>query len=100
MQTLFYGLIYQGTHPENTAPLKPAIFNLKEIFNDNFDPYLYEKEGRKPGIEVMDYKTYDQDFQAKLKELLEEIYNPEVPFDQTEVLKKCEYCPYKEICGR
>lgn len=100
MQTLFYGLIYQGTHPENTAPLKPAIFNLKEVFKDDFDPYLYQKEGSKTGVEVMDYKTYDQDFQAKLKGLLEEIYNPEVPFDQTEVLKKCEYCPYKEICGR
>ncbi|HCD87268.1 MAG TPA: helicase I, partial [Algoriphagus sp.] len=100
MQTLFYGLIYQGTHPENTAPLKPAIFNLKEVFNDNFDPYLYQKEGRKTGIEVLDYKDYDPDFQTNLKELLEELYNPEIPFDQTEVLKKCEYCPYKEICGR
>ncbi|SFO43200.1 PD-(D/E)XK nuclease superfamily protein [Algoriphagus ornithinivorans] len=100
MQTLFYGLIYQGTHPENTAPLKPTIFNLKEVFNDNFDPYLYQKEGRKTGIEVLDYKDYDPDFQTKLKELLEELYNPEIPFDQTEVLKKCEYCPYKEICGR
>ncbi|HAZ26865.1 MAG TPA: hypothetical protein DCY95_21735, partial [Algoriphagus sp.] len=47
----------------------------------------------------MDYKDYDPDFQTKLKELLEELYNPEIPFDQTEVLKKCEYCPYKEICG-
>lgn len=100
MQTLFYGLIYQGTHPENTAPLKPTIFNLKEVFNDNFDPYLYQKEGRKTGIEVLDYKDYDPDFKSKLKELLEELYNPEIPFDQTEVLKKCEYCPYKEICGR
>lgn len=99
MQTLFYGLIYQGTHPENTAPLKPAIFNLKEVFNDDFDPYLYQKEGRN-SLEVMDYLTYDADFQGKLKELLEEMFNPEIPFNQTEVLKKCEYCPYKEICGR
>lgn len=99
MQTLFYGLIYQGTHPENTAPLKPAIFNLKEVFNDDFDPYLYQKEGRN-SLEVMDYQTYDADFQGKLKELLEEMFNPEIPFNQTEVLKKCEYCPYKEICGR
>ncbi len=32
MQTMFYGLIYQFEHSENTAPLKPAIYNLKEVF--------------------------------------------------------------------
>jgi hypothetical protein len=35
-----------------------------------------------------------------LKGLLEEMYDPEVPFSQTDDLKKCEYCAYKEICGR
>jgi len=100
MQTLFYGLIYQGSHPENTAPLKPAIFNLKEIFNDDFNPYLKEREGRREGVEVQDYRNFETDFRQKLKDLLEELYDPLKPFDQTAVLKKCEYCPYKEICGR
>ena len=100
MQTLFYGLIYQATHPQNTAPLKPAIFNLKEIFSDEFDPYLHLKENRKAGIELNDYRDYEEEYTTGLKGLLEELYNPEVPFSQTEDLNKCKYCPYKEICGR
>ena len=99
MQTMFYGLIYQATHPQNTAPLKPAIFNLKEIFSDEFNPYLQLKESRTK-TELTDFRDHQEDYTAQLKGLLEEMYNPEVPFSQTEDLKKCEYCPYKEICGR
>jgi hypothetical protein len=100
MQTLFYGLIYQAKHPENTAPLKPAIINLKEIFSDDFNPYLQFKEARKPGIELTDYRDHQEEYEAGLKGLLEEMYDPSVSFSQTDDLKKCEYCPYKEICGR
>ncbi|MHA7128144.1 PD-(D/E)XK nuclease family protein [Algoriphagus namhaensis] len=100
MQTMFYGLIYQATHPENTLPLKPAIFNLREIFGDDFNPYLQKKQPYRPGIEVEDYREYELDYREGLTTLLEEIYNPTISFDQTEDLKKCAYCPYQEICGR
>lgn len=100
MQTMFYGLIYQATHPKNILPLKPAIFNLREMFGDDFNPYLQQKLPRKNGVEVNDYRQFEDEYSAGLKELLEDIYNPEIPFDQTEDLKKCEYCPYREICGR
>lgn len=100
MQTMFYGLIYQATVPENTLPLKPAIFNLREMFGDDFNPYLQLKLPRKEGVEVNDYRQFEDEYKTGLKVLLEDIYNPEIPFDQTDDLKKCGYCPYKEICGR
>ena len=100
MQTMFYGLIYQATNPENTLPLKPAIFNLREMFGDDFNPYLQQKQPYKTGVEVNDYREFQEEYKDGLTILLEDIYNPEIPFDQTDDLKKCGYCPYKEICGR
>jgi hypothetical protein len=100
MQTMFYGLIYQATNSTNTLPLKPAIFNLREMFGDKFNPYLQQKLPRKEGIEVNDYREFEEEYKIGLKSLLEDIYNPQIPFDQTEDLNKCEYCSYKEICGR
>lgn len=100
MQTMFYGLIYQATHPENSLPLKPAIFNLREMFGEDFDPYLQQKLPRKSGVEVEDYREFEVEYKQGLQTLLEELYDPSVPFDQTEDLTKCGYCPYKEICGR
>ncbi len=35
-----------------------------------------------------------------LKHIIAEILDAEVPFQQTENSDKCEYCPYKNICGR
>jgi hypothetical protein len=100
MQTMYYGLLYQSMHPENTLPLKPALFNFKEIFQENFNPYLLEKSGRSNGIEVNDYRDYQDGYENGLKSLLEELYDSDVPFDQTSDLEKCKYCAYKEICGR
>ncbi|SDA82027.1 PD-(D/E)XK nuclease superfamily protein [Algoriphagus alkaliphilus] len=100
MQTMFYGLLYQATYPENTAVLKPAIFNLRELFSDDFNPYLQLKQAYKTGIELNDYRDYQEAYEEGLKGLLEEMYDPEVPFSQTDDVEKCKYCPYKEMCGR
>lgn len=36
----------------------------------------------------------------QLQSVLEEIFDETVPFDQTTVIEKCGYCPYKVLCGR
>jgi ATP-dependent helicase/DNAse subunit B len=95
MQTLLYAYFYQHSHPNNELPIKPGIFNIKEIYNPQFNPFLImDKE------EISDYRDFSTEFENGLRGLLAEIFNPEVPFDQTEDEKKCKFCAYKEICGR
>ena len=36
----------------------------------------------------------------RLAALLDEMYDPEIPFRRTEDVKVCEYCDFKNICGR
>ncbi|MDN3668043.1 PD-(D/E)XK nuclease family protein [Echinicola jeungdonensis] len=100
MQTMIYGLLYKAKFPDNQLALKPAIYNLREIFGDDFNPYLQLKPEKGPKVEVNDYRDYEVDFERGLKRLFEEIFDPEQPFDQTDDLDKCNYCPYKDICGR
>jgi CRISPR/Cas system-associated exonuclease Cas4 (RecB family) len=100
MQTLFYGLLYQSNELENSLPLKPAIFNFKQVFSDDFNPYLIEKTPQKTAQEVLDYRDYKEDFVSQLKLLFQEMFDPSIPFDQTEDLKKCQYCTYAEICRK
>ena len=100
MQTLFYGLLYSSMHPENINPLKPALFNFKEVFQDDFNPYLQQGESRKPKVEVNDYNDYKVDFESHLSAKLVELFDPKIPFDQTDDLDKCKICPYIDICGR
>lgn len=95
MQTFLYAFFYQYQNPENQLPIKPGIINIKEIYSEDFNPYL-----QLDGSEVIDYRDFAEEFEQGLRGLLEEIVNPLVPFDQTEDKKKCTYCAYKELCGR
>jgi hypothetical protein len=95
MQTFLYAFFYNFKHPENQLPLKPGIINIKEIYSQDFSPYLQLDDS-----EVGDYREFAQEYEQGLRGLLEEIVNPQVPFDQTEDKKKCEFCAYKELCGR
>ena len=40
------------------------------------------------------------EFEAVLTEVLEEIFNPQIPFSQTENLEICSYCAFQKICNR
>ncbi|MCS5489795.1 PD-(D/E)XK nuclease family protein [Algoriphagus limi] len=95
MQTLLYAYFYQFEHPDNQKPLKPGIFNIREIYNQKFNPFL-----QMGGKEIHDYKEVEEDFVSGLTGMLSEILNPDIPFSQTEDEEKCKYCAYKEICGR
>jgi CRISPR/Cas system-associated exonuclease Cas4 (RecB family) len=95
MQTFLYAFFYQYQNPESQLPIKPGIINIKEIYSQDFSPYLQLNNS-----EVHDYREFAEEFEQGLRELLEEIVNPLVPFDQTEDKKKCTYCAYKELCGR
>jgi hypothetical protein len=100
MQTLFYGLLYHYNFPTDSFPLKPALLNLRDVFAENFSPYLELKEPKGKVQTVENYLDYKGVFETHLRELLEELFGPDIPFDQTEDLAKCAYCPYSEICGR
>jgi len=40
------------------------------------------------------------EFESQLKNLLDEIFNPEIPFAQTSDEARCTYCAFKDICNR
>ena len=95
MQTFLYAFFYQHQHPDNRLALKPGIMNIKEIYSEDFNPFLQLEES-----EVTDYQDFAAGFEEGLRGLLEEIMDPLVPFDQTDDKKKCSYCAYQELCGR
>ncbi len=46
------------------------------------------------------YKQKLNEFEAALKECIEEIFNKDIPFEAAKNDKTCEYCLFKNICGR
>ncbi|MBX9890461.1 MAG: PD-(D/E)XK nuclease family protein [Amoebophilaceae bacterium] len=52
------------------------------------------------GTKIEDITPYMQPFQEKLIALLSNLFDPKIPFIQTENLEICSHCPYVAICQR
>ncbi|MGZ2368546.1 PD-(D/E)XK nuclease family protein [Ancylomarina sp. YFZ004] len=98
-QTLLYCLFYDMKHGDGLA-ISPNVYGLKSIFNPKFACVLEQKEGRAKGVPVGSYLAYKQEFMDGFSDLLEEIFNPEIPFMQVEDVDVCRTCPYIEVCHR
>ena len=99
-QTFFYGLLYLGSPNSYTdLPIQASLFNIRELFNENFSPLIQIKKGRS-NQDIQDVREYLDEFNEELKNLLQEIFDKDIGFSQTEDLKKCGYCPYAGICNK
>lgn len=91
LQVFFYALAYKST----SLPVSPAIYYLREIFNDNYDPrIIHNKEP------INDIQYMMDEFTSRLNELIQEIFDPTIPFSQTENKNICKWCAFKDMCRR
>jgi len=101
MQTFLYALIYKQKHGDAGLRIMPGIFNIRELFAKDFDYRLRIKNEDGGDYQpINDASPYLKTFEDRLREVLQEMFNPSVPFDHTADKRKCLYCAYKNICGR
>ncbi len=96
-QTILYSNILQDS--SGGGRYQPGIINVKELFTNSYSVNISQKSLRKPGVEVL-LEDVQEEFNEHLQKLLDEIFNPNVPFTQISNLKKCNYCPYRVLCRR
>ena len=105
LQTFLYGVLFK--EDEKTQKLAerkiitPGIYYMRDVFKDDFETQLHYKSKEK-GIDefISDFSIYETEFREYLTTCLENIFNPEIPFVQSESTKPCQYCSYRGICGR
>lgn len=94
-QTLLYGFLYHTNFPlKANDRMLTGIMNRELLFSNSRFGLTLNKEQVENVIPLM------TEFNAHLTALLEEIFDPAVPFDQTQELANCKFCPYKSICYR
>ena len=84
----YYSLLYNRAHPEKE--LMVGIFGLQEV-NKGIQ-FLRNRET--VNGELL------REFSRQLTALIEEVFNPDEVFKQTEDFSKCSICPYATICSR
>lgn len=87
-QAYYYAYLFHKSHPEDN--ITTGIFGLKSV-NQGIK---YLRNGTTIAPEMLDI------YESKLGSLIEEIFNPDVNFAETDDHRKCEYCAYRSICRK
>ena len=96
-QTFLYASILCG---QQTKKVAPALLYIHQAASGEYEPIIEMGAPYKPKVPVTNFGLLEEEFRSELLALLNEIFNSEVPFSQTEQTKQCEYCDFKRLCRR
>lgn len=90
LQLLFYCMLVTDNHKDLLVPYRAGIFKMREFGEGIL--WLNDDSPVTP--------TEIDQFRLRLGLLVDEIFNPEIPFRQTEDHDKCRFCDYNGLCSR
>ncbi len=93
-QTLLYSMMLQHTEGVETLP---SLYFATMMLNKDYSPKLIDKQLK--GF-VESYSLYADEFETKLRMILDSLFNYSEPFRQTDDVKMCSRCEFKTICRR
>lgn len=96
-QTFLYAAIMCRQQPLKVAP---SLLYIHRAATETYSPVIQMGEARKSKEPVEDFSIYEKEFRERLQILLEEIFNPDIVFTQTEMMEKCTYCDFRALCKR
>lgn len=96
-QTFLYAAIMCR---QQSLKVAPALLYIHRASSESYSPVIEMGEPRKPKILVNNFTFFEDEFRERLQALLEEIFDENEPFKQTEEIKKCSYCDFRAICRR
>lgn len=96
-QTFVYSLIVMENLKKNAVI--PGLYAIREITDGSYDYHIYISKNKKREV-INNFQTFSEDFENMLKQVISELFNPKISFDQTEDEKFCSWCAFNTICMR
>ncbi len=98
-QILLYCWIYE-TENQDGNKIVPDLYFVKKLYEEPFSTRIEKLNQSKKYEPIQEFKPEETAFLSNLKQILEEMFDPEIPFSQTDNEKICSYCDYNKICHR
>ena len=101
-QTILYAAIVAA---QRGTAVTPCLFYVHRSGAEDYSPKLklagrVLHDVRQPLTDDESAEPLTAAFMQRLTELVEEIFNPAVPFTQTKNVKTCEHCNFRTLCGK
>jgi hypothetical protein len=98
MQVFLYAWAYLSESDD--FRIQPSVYYIRNLFaRDDFDPSI-RQTANKEKVVINNFSVYKNEFEDSLRMTVNEMFNAEKPFIQTPNIKNCQYCPFKNICGK
>lgn len=94
-QTMLYCMLLESKS-YSQLPLKPNVLWMTKLFKDDFSMNVVDKTKSQ-----ITYSASEESVEYKklLLQLVEEIFDPSIPFRKTECTDNCSFCNYANMCG-
>lgn len=96
IQLLMYKYLYLSENLENTEIsehlIKPGIIGFQKLSHGVYNLEINELHELS--------KSFKETCDKYFNEFLDELFNKDIPFTQTEDTKNCSFCDFKNICKR
>ncbi|MFI3268683.1 MAG: PD-(D/E)XK nuclease family protein, partial [Rikenellaceae bacterium] len=73
----------------------PALYFSREMNKENYNPHIIIAKK-----EILKFSEIREEYGEALTQKLEELFNKNISFSCTSEASTCEYCDYKNICGK
>lgn len=78
------------------ARISPALLFVRSMFNADYAPSIQLNNNTVTDFGAEVYEEFDE----RMRTLLDEIFNSDVPYTQVENEDACKFCDFCAICGR
>jgi len=93
-QTFVYASVFLRVD-ESRLPVVPVLLYMQEIGMEKSLPAIeYEKEP------IADFRDLNSEFEKLYIQKISNLFNPDIPFQQTAFDSNCTYCEFRELCNR
>ena len=97
LQAMLYSCIvrHDSSMDNGNLAVSPALLFIQHTQEENYDPTLTFGKDR-----ITDILTYEKEFMNHIKDIIAEIFEPNISFLPTEDERICSTCPYRGLCNR
>lgn len=93
LQLFFYCNAYAGKIHHN-GPIMPQIYLFRTLSTKGITPLTFNKSP------LEDYRDINEEFLARFRAKVAEIFDPEIPFTQAVNDDNCHFCSFKAVCRK
>lgn len=80
--------------------IQPWIYSIRKVATTSFTPLMISNPNARGKIYINDYRDYVTEFNDMMLDVLNDLFNPEVPFYPAKNDHACTFCNFAEICRK